>query len=302
MSSPRIAILNGFGISLGDGIIGLQALAAAQSLGLFPRPVLYRHVPGRLMVDQLYALADDLADIAPITDMALTGFDQIIDIRDFAFDPVFHGVAMIDFFLEKLGLAACSVPSALRRNAWLGNRLLPSPLRGNLPGYALVCPDSSMALRDLPDFIHALLLRRIQAAGEVPILSQRHIDDPDCGVTSIPPLTRFADLCGLVAGARFMVTTDTAMVHLADAFAIPCLALFTTHQPKWRVRDYPLCTPFHLPVSSFPEALEFSRGPADLEAVHATWRTGLAQVETAIGGFLGGLCNAGVFNSVAAAQ
>jgi hypothetical protein len=42
----RIAILNGFGRSLGDGIIGLQALHAASERGVLPaRPVLFR-LPG----------------------------------------------------------------------------------------------------------------------------------------------------------------------------------------------------------------------------------------------------------------
>ena len=41
-----IAILNGFGRTLGDGVIGLQALLAAQTLGAIgPRPTLFR-LPG----------------------------------------------------------------------------------------------------------------------------------------------------------------------------------------------------------------------------------------------------------------
>jgi ADP-heptose:LPS heptosyltransferase len=37
-----------------------------------------------------------------------------------------------------------------------------------------------------------------------------------------------------------MITIDTAMAHLANAFNKPCLAFFPTHDPLWRVRDYPL--------------------------------------------------------------
>lgn len=298
MTGPRVAVLNGFGISLGDSIIGLQALAAAQSLGMFPRPTLCREMPGGLMVDQLYALASSLADILPLGDMHLARFDQVIDIRDFAFDPGFRGVAMIDFFLEKLGIVAASIPPAMRRNAWLGDRFRPRPPKNLSPGYALVCPNSSMALRDLPEFIHAKILRRLRAAGDFRIVSQRHIDGPGCGVTIAPPLTRFDDLCGLVAGAFCVIATDTAMVHLADAFAVPCLALFTTHRPEWRVRDYPHCTPFHLPVSGFPDALEFSRGSADLKAAHANWEMSSPQVEAAINAFMESLRESGAFSNV----
>ena len=61
------------------------------------------------------------------------------------------------------------------------------------------------------------------------------------------------------------------MVHLADACAVPTLALFTTHRPDWRVRDYPLCRPLHFPVVGLPEALEFARSPADEAAAQAAW-------------------------------
>jgi hypothetical protein len=68
-----------------------------------------------------------------------------------------------------------------------------------------------------------------------------------------------------------VIATDTAMVHLADAFGVPCLAFFPTHAPVWRVRDYPLCTAVALP-GPLPRGLEFARDDRDIAAARAGWR------------------------------
>ena len=61
------------------------------------------------------------------------------------------------------------------------------------------------------------------------------------------------------------------MVHLADAFARPCLAIFTTHRPEWRARDYPLCRSLYRAAAGLPPSLEFARGPDDEAAARAAW-------------------------------
>jgi ADP-heptose:LPS heptosyltransferase len=94
---------------------------------------------------------------------------------------------------------------------------------------------------------------------------------PLAGTSAAPVAEDFAALCALVAGASLVISADTAMVHLADACTVPCLALFTTHRPEWRVRDYPLCRALHFPVPGLPEALEFARSPADEAAAQAAW-------------------------------
>jgi hypothetical protein len=259
------AIINGFGRTLGDSIMGLQALAAAQQLGREGRPVLFR-LPGLpAMVQALYSAAADMADVVelPWADetparpfAGAQGFGRVTDIRDFAFDPAFRGVAMIDYFLTALGLAPHDVPVALKRNAWLASRVTPE-ISGR--GYVLVCPNTSSPMRTMPDAVHSRILAFF--AGRVEVHSQARLR----------PAERLEELCGLVAAAQLVVSADTAMVHLADAFAVPCLAFFTTHHPEWRVRDYPLCRPVHLPAGLPEEAIEFPRDKADVAACQAAW-------------------------------
>jgi hypothetical protein len=259
----------------------LQALAAARALGTLPGPPVLFRLPGlRPMVQAVYEAAADLAEVRELpwadetTARLFQGsadFRATIDMRDFAFDPAFRGVPMIDYFLRHLGLAPEAVPPASRRNAWLAPRVQPIPPVIAPRGYTLICPQSAMALRDMPREVHDFLLACLLEATAAAIVTQ---GEPSCmhpRVLHAPQAASLAELCGLVAAAERIISTDTAMVHLADAFSVPTLAFFTTHRPEWRVRDYPFCTAVHLPAAGLPPALEFARGPADLEAARAAW-------------------------------
>ena len=261
-------ILNGFGISLGDGIIGLQALFAARSLGAIEgRVVLGRkEPPAKPLVPQIYRFAADFAEIVPMAEAPSTG--RVIDIQDFAFDPFFRQVAMIDFFLTRLGLHPASVPASLKRMTWLASRAAPLPPLPFAPGYVLLCPRASIPLRDMPDAVHEALIDRVAARGWGPVMTQGLAQ---AGALTMPHCATVAELCAFVAGARAVISTDTAMVHLADAFSVPCLAFMTTHRPAMRVRDYPLCRAVHLPVGGLPDNLEFVRSEADIAAAQAAW-------------------------------
>ncbi len=263
-----ITILNGFGISLGDGIIGLQALFAARTLGAIEgRVVLGRtEPPAKPLVPQIYRFAAGFAEVVPMAEAPRSG--PVIDIRDFAFDPFFRQVAMIDFFLTRLGLQPSTVPPLLKRISWLAPRAAPLPALPLPAGYVLVCPKASIPLRDMPAAVHEALLTRLPAGGWGPIVTQ---GPALAGAVTMPHCETIAELCAVVAGARAIISTDTAMVHLADAFSIPCLAFMTTHQPAMRVRDYPLCRAVHLPVAGLPDNTEFVRSEADIVAAHAAW-------------------------------
>jgi hypothetical protein len=284
MKAGGLVILNGFGRSLGDSLIGLQALRVAQTMAGMPIPLLVRRHYGRPLVDQLYTFAADFAEVRLVADNeaddAPAGCADVIDMRDFAFSPDFRGMAMIDFFLARLGLDAHAIPSSKKRNHWLAPRIQPRRPAGLPDRYVLVCPCSSMPLRDMPPSVHAAVVEQLLANG-AKVVTQGV--SPLAGVMAMPTFTQIEDLCGLVAGAQAIVSTDTAMVHLADAFDVPCIAVFTTHRPDWRVRDYPACTTIHLPVTGIPDALEFARNDSDIACAVRTWQAGLPKILNALG-------------------
>jgi Glycosyltransferase family 9 (heptosyltransferase) len=272
-----VGILNGFGRTLGDGIIGLQALSVALRIHAIPPRVTLFRLPGLpIMVQAIYAVAEfarrktlpwEFAgkdrQIDPNGSVA-----RVIDMRDFAFDPDFQQTSMIDFFLRRLGVAPNSISTSRKRNTWLAPRVAQArPLYP--PGYILVCPNSSMRLRRMPAAIHARILSEALVAG--PVVTQGQVPDGLIGrATHAALYENFEELCGLVRYARLVISTDTAMVHLADAFDVPCLAFFPTHHPEWRVRDYPKCRAVML-RSALPPGIEFTREPHDDELAHAAW-------------------------------
>jgi hypothetical protein len=273
----RVAILNGFGRALGDSLIGLQALHIALRLGAVPdRPVLFRLPLLPAMVQAVYAAAE-FADVRTLPwDVAApdrrwegsSTFGRVIDLRDFAFDPDFRRSSMIDFFLRRLGVEPPLVPPSARRITWLAPRI--ENRRPCLPrGYVLVCPRASTRLRDMPEAIHERILR--QALVQGPVATQGRVPtDLASAVIEVPRCTSLAGLCALVSGADWVISTDTAMVHLADAFDVPCLAFFPTHRPEWRVRDYPRCMSVAL-RTGLPLGAEFVRDTADATVAQAAW-------------------------------
>jgi hypothetical protein len=261
-------ILNGFGRTLGDGIIGLQALTIAiESQTIAPQPVLRRLGGVSPIINELYHAAGDFASLQNLPwrfeKPGLTPpliVSRIIDLRDFAHDPQFRGVAMIDYFLERLAVDPAEIPSSRKRNSWLAKRVLPVP-PDCVGGYVLLCPSASMQLRCMPALVHETVCRWLMRNTRLPVVTQfTRSNEPTLG-----------HLCGLVASAALVVSADTAMVHLADAFSVPCLAFFPTHRPVWRTRDYPLCHSVQLVTNELPEALEFSRGIADDNAAVNAW-------------------------------
>jgi hypothetical protein len=277
--APRtsIDILNGFGRTLGDGIIGLQALSVAIRIGAIPaRTTLFRLPYLPVMVQAIYSVAE-FARRRTLPwefsgrdrDFKPEGSDaRVIDLRDFAFDPAFQQTSMIDYFLERLGVPARLISTGCKRNTWLAPRV--TPAKPAFPsGYILVCPNSSTRLRDMPVAIHARILQESLGAG--PVVTQGHLPPKFAGRAVHAELCKtLEDLCGLVRHARLIISTDTAMVHLADAFDVPCLAFFPTHRPEWRVRDYPKCLPITL-RSTLPPGIEFSRGLRDEQLAHEAW-------------------------------
>jgi len=273
----RVAILNGFGMTLGDGLIGLTALAAALAHGRFAdrRPLLVRKpLFGRRLVNALYAAAP-FADVAwlPYRAAALPPFEKRIDIREFAFDPAFRGISMVDYFLGQLGVDPAAIPPSAKRNTWLAALLRPRRPAGLPEKYVLVCPRAAMRLRTMPAHVHTRLLASLLALQNLPIITQGNLAEPHRRIIHRPAVGSLTELAGLVAGAALVVSTDTAMVHLSDAWSVPTLAFFVTHRPEWRVRDYPFCTALHLPAP-LPSALEFARSTADIAAAEGAWTVG----------------------------
>jgi hypothetical protein len=266
-NQSRVHVINGMGVTLGDSIIGLTALSAIASLHPSLRFTIYRPAHSPHHVKRLYELAaplfGTLIDL-PVRLDAIPEREISVDIGNHLFWPKFSSWPMIDFFLDALGVSPVDIPSGQKRNHWLKQLALPLP-EWHDTHYVLICPDASTPVRSIPRAVRPIIVERLwerfglPVAGFGPIDHLRYTD-----VTVLSPDTGY--FLSWIKNARYLVTSDTAAVHIAAGFDIPTTAFFSTVPPALRARDYVHCRPVKLWVPEL-EGLQSSHRLIDIKAI-----------------------------------
>jgi hypothetical protein len=268
----RIHVINGMGVTLGDSVIGLTALTAIKTRFPHISFTIYRpaHAPG--YVKRLYELAAPLLGSVidlPVNIDTLLYTELRIDLGNHLFWPNFASLPMIDFFLDAMGIKADDVPSTDKRNHWLQKLALPRP-EGLNGDYVLLCPAASTPVRSIPASVHGDIVEAVWQRYRRPVVGFGAIDHQlYTDVTARAPDT--ADFLAWIKHAAYLVTSDTAGVHIAAGFDIPTTAFFTTIAPDLRVRDYPHCKSVSLLVPEL-EGIQASNRAADVERVERAYR------------------------------
>ncbi|MDN7907655.1 ADP-heptose--LPS heptosyltransferase [Burkholderia diffusa] len=269
-----VYVINGMGVTLGDSVIGLTALAALRAMHPGLRFTLFRPARTPRYVDALYALAADVvapSRALPCAADALPAHAPCIDLGNHLYWPAFARQPMIDFFLDALGADPATVPAAAKRNRWLARLRLPAlPAEWRRP-YVLFCPTASTAVRSVPPALHATFVERLAQRYGLPVVGFGPVAHP-AYVDVSRDAADTARFIAWVEGASVLFAPDTSALHLADGFDVPTLACFTTIGPALRVRDYPHCVPVALDVPAELHGLHRSERPGDLAAVEAAYR------------------------------
>lgn len=269
---PAVHIVNGMGVALGDSVLGLTAIDVLRDINPALRCVMYR--PGRAPAhtEGLYRLAAGvLADMRwlPRRLADLPTSECVIDLGNQLFWPDFARMPMIDFFLSSLGIDPRTVPAVAKRNRWVQRLCLPDPASDLVAGdYVLFCPAASTPIRSIPGNRRRGFVDRLWRRFRMPVVGFGAVDHPHyVDAQALSPDT--GTFMAWIKGAHFLLSVDTAAVHIADGFNVPTTALFTTIRPDLRVRDYPRCVPVSLPL-------------AGLDGVHASSRAhDLARLDAA---------------------
>ncbi|WP_087656259.1 glycosyltransferase family 9 protein [Caballeronia terrestris] len=274
-SQRNLHVINGMGVTLGDSIIGLTALFAIRkrhpSLGI----TLYRPARAPRYVQRLYELAapalGTMVDL-PVALDSLPQGDLKIDIGNHLFWPAFATLPMIDFFLWALGVAPSDIPSDDKRNRWLETLPLPESEQGS---YVLFCPNATTPVRSIPPSMHARLVDRLWREFGVPVAGFAKVDHPHyTDVASLAPDT--ADFLAWIKHARYVVTSDTAALHVAAGFDVPTTGFFTTIPPSMRARDYANCHAVSVPLPGL-DGIQASARSTDLQALERAYTTLLSR-------------------------
>jgi hypothetical protein len=271
-AASRVHVINGMGVTLGDSVIGITALMAIKAQFPHITFTIYRPAHTPAFVKHLYELAAPLLGSVidlPVNLDTLPYTELRIDLGNHLFWPKFTSLPMIDFFLDALGIRAGDVPSTGKRNHWLQKLALPRP-EGLTGDYVLLCPSASTPVRSIPAGVHSGLVEALWQRYGLPIVGFGDIDHMFyTDVTSRAPDT--ADFLAWIKYAAYLVTPDTAAVHIAAGFDIPTTAFFSTIAPDLRVRDYPHCKPVSLPVPEL-EGIQASNRASDVERVERAYR------------------------------
>lgn len=273
-----VHVINGMGVTLGDSIIGLTAIAALKAAHPQLQFVVYRPALAPAYVEALYTLASDTlieTRVLPWPIADIPADETRIDLGNHLFWPRFMSMPMIDFFLMALGVEPASISAASKANRWLQTLQLPLlPEVWRDAPYVLFCPTASTPVRSIPPSVRLGLVDRLFKRFGLPVLGFGAVDHPHyVDVTAHSAST--AHFLAWAKQARYVLTSDTAAVHIAAGFDVPTTAFFTTVAPELRVRDYTLCQPVTLAVPQLRN-VQASDREQDLARVNAAYGQALA--------------------------
>ncbi|WP_283148085.1 glycosyltransferase family 9 protein [Silvimonas soli] len=250
-NTQSLHILNGMGVALGDSVIGLAVLHGLKQSYPHLQITLHRSPNAPRYVDEIYTLASAFVNaqtlplpLSALNDRAATW----VDLADFMYRPAFNAQPMHAFFAMSLGLDPATLSAQTRCNNWLQDIDRPA-LPAWLPlGYTLLCHRASSALRTMPADVLRRYAQELIERGYAPLAGFAALDLPGWH-----DLSDWSDslprLLAVIAGARQMISVDSAAIHLAAGLGTPCHALFMGIDPALRVVDYPLCTAEQLDMS-----------------------------------------------------
>jgi hypothetical protein len=265
----RVHLVNAFGVTLGDSIIGLSALSAIAKRHPHLAFTVYRPQHAPRYVQRLYELARGMFDLVelPMPLASLPADELRIDIGNQLFWPRFASLPMIDFFFWAMGVAPERIAADDKRNRWLAD--VPLPSIASEP-YALLCPDASTPVRSIPASARSRIVTRLADETGLPVAGFGALDHPRyrditqrCADTG--------DFLAWIKHARYLVTADTAALHAAAGFDVPTTAFFSTIPAFMRARDYANCVAVELDVPHL-RGMHASARTADLDALERAWR------------------------------
>jgi hypothetical protein len=245
-------IVNAMGVALGDSIVGLGVLRWLKERHPHLRLCLHRAARAPRYVEALYALAaPTLGNVRYLPDGSAelaSPEATVVDVGDFAFWPQFASMPMVDFFLWALGIRPDAMPAGRKANRWLAGLDWPSATHPS--PYVLFFPCASTPLRSMPKWAWSAAVDRIWDQYRLPVLGPVSLEHPRYRRIDGLETEGMERFLAWIRGASAVVSVDTAAVHAAAGFDVPCVAFMNTIAPALRTRDYPLCTSVDLRVDA----------------------------------------------------
>ena len=252
----RIAIINGMPNAIGDHIVGMKAYE-----------IWYKHISkilqGKINIDLLQAtniLTEPITSqwkqyyqqtiILPINLKQLLEYDAIVDLGAFLEHPLFNKLPMIDFFMKALSLDYTQIPAEEKRNKLKTKKEADQYVEEILANVKffkkpilLFHHASSSPIRSIPDHVSRELVKHIIDNTNYFVISLSNLEFEYSHYINLSPYCINVDhLMSFVKNVDSIVTVDTCIYHIADAFDKPSVVIFTGIEPELRIKYYPYTT------------------------------------------------------------
>ncbi|MBF2750779.1 hypothetical protein ISN41_22135 [Enterobacter bugandensis] len=245
-NSKHVNIINGFGVTLGDSIIGLNVCLFIKEMNEKIKINIARPCTTPESLESLYYYALQAGIFDSVTRMPFplsecNQYDFNIDMGNQLYRNDFQSLEMHDYFFEHMGISPHIVPHAYKKNHWL--KRLPNEIK-NKGEYILFCPNASTQIRAIPYKYHTQVIESIAKKYNLPVLGFSPAKAELYTDISLQ-VTNTLSYINVIRNSNFVYTADSSAVHIAAGFDIPCHCIFTSIDPDLRIRYYPNC------ISSF---------------------------------------------------
>lgn len=243
----KIALLGGFGPAYGDNICGITAYKILQE-------ELLRYFE-EVKIDICHVQSNKFRDY--YSRFGITIFQEPLELEkfcdyDFYYDITsinsitgYHTRSIVDSFLWMFSLDSSKIESFKKRITYLfpkekDDRVRESLLAKGRKGRRLLFhPDSIQFCRNIPRDVCYKIIADILEKTDYDVFTVSDLQYGSPRFFNIKELSgSFDDFAFIISLMDKMVTVDTASYHVADAFSVPTLVLFT-NAGVGRVSDYP---------------------------------------------------------------
>lgn len=267
----RVAIINGFSSAYGDFLNGCAALKVWRERFPNCKVTLFQLDPKKVA-----SLSPDGVRTAMLPNIveALRYHTCYYNFASLIEFETFNKLPMVDFFLTEMGIDPATVEPEKKRISYTPKKSVGffRQLKAKKKSILLFNWESSSVLRTCPpQESHRLIAEILHcsdwlviSASPLPFFSHdRFVDVSFLSDT-------FDDYASIVSQVDFVVSVDSAAVHLADAFNKPTVGIFTTISPDLRTPYYPTVQTISLGISGHHKLGQVSKD--EIQSIAGLWR------------------------------
>lgn len=203
---------------------------------------------------EIYQKAPFINNVQPLSlnVKQLCEYDFYIDMGSFNLTTYAKEFNFTDAFLYKFGIDYTKIEPFLKHNQLyltqykpkdeLQKAITQAKEKGKL---LLFHPYTSDIQRSLPSEIAKKLLHKLSLKAQDYVIVSAIDIDAKASSSNYVNLSKysksFEDYAYIISQVDHIICADTSTYHIADAFAIPCVVIFTNESPQKRLTYYSLC-------------------------------------------------------------